>query len=975
MVEPVCHNGVDEPVTAPMADEITAPDASEVEAAEGEPVVPSGPALRSDRIGRYVVLSKLGAGGMGVVYSAFDEGLARRVAVKLLFPERAHEEHARRRFEREAQVLARLSHPNVVQIYEVGEHEGAIFMAMELVQGISLAEWISAGPRPWREVVGCYLQAARGLQAAHEAGILHRDFKPANVILGDDGRVRVLDFGLARTVDEFEALPSDSLELAKIYKTADEDLTATGSVLGTPAYMAPEQLRGLPAEPTSDVFSFCTALYEALYGERPHPGKTSYARMFSIISGPKAPPADIHVPAAVARIVMQGLSAKPEDRPASMQALIDVLEADPRRRRRQWVMAAVTLGVAGMAALGTSMLDRQPQPCEGFEDRLEGVWDETRRVEVTRAFEESGSAYAGEVGPQVVALLDRRAEALVQGMRDACMATHVIGGQSAERLDRRMACLDDRLRPLRELTEQLRQADEATVALAEEAVRRLPDPALCADFEVLDMVLPPPPDEASRQRIGEVRDALARADALLSTGRSGDAQPIVEEARRDAESIGYVPLTLEADLLRADVEESLGDFRAARRTLERVIDGAEASRHDQVLAKAWFRLVDLGVHGLEDPDTASWFRRAEATATRAKISSYYRIELAGLRAWWAVEQGDFELARQQIDHGLALRREAGEDTSDTSLGPNFDHARANLALREGRYEQAGAIWERQLRRYRTAYPDGNPNIPTIHYNLGLIASKLGDLEGAREHYERAEGLWSSTRGGPHWKRGMARMGLGLVARRTGDPAAARDHLDAAIDMVRAHGGPKLGEVFVERGISAFNEGELEQAIHFYRQGLELFENAYGEGAHRVGITWFNIGEAHLELGQLERADAPLETAVAILERTTDADDPELLGPYQLLGQLRLSQRRPREAIQPLSRARALCRPAESSRCRELAAELAIARWYRDPDQAKRLVDELGPLDEDADLLGALTTKWPLHHHVMVELGLAEPTQE
>ncbi|MCB9570262.1 MAG: serine/threonine protein kinase [Myxococcales bacterium] len=234
--------------------------------------------------GRYTLLRPLGRGGMGTVYAAYDEELDRKIAIKLLRGdprERASEGEGAGAGEGahhllgEAQALARLSHPNVVQIYDVGVIGGQVFLAMEYVQGKTLREWEREAPRSWREVVALFRQAGEGLAAAHDAGLVHRDFKPDNVLVGEDGRVRVLDFGLAARRERGATGEGDELSARTLSSISRSDLrsaSATGvtrTLVGTPAYMSPEQHLRLEADGRSDLFAFCVALYEALHGERP----------------------------------------------------------------------------------------------------------------------------------------------------------------------------------------------------------------------------------------------------------------------------------------------------------------------------------------------------------------------------------------------------------------------------------------------------------------------------------------------------------------------------------------------------------------------------------------------------------------------------------------------------------------------------------------------------------------------------------
>jgi serine/threonine-protein kinase len=273
--------------------------------------------------GRYTVLEQLGQGGMGVVLAAYDARLDRRVALKLLLPRREArgDEAARARLLREAQAMARLSHPNVVAVYDAGSLEdGHIFIAMEMVEGQTLRQWTKERARSWREVLEAFLAAGRGLAAAHAAGLVHRDFKPENVLVGRDGRVRVTDFGTA--------------------------LTLPGAVPGTPRYLAPELLTGAPADARSDVFAFCVSLHEALFHQYPFPGDTVRERLRAMAQGQLAPlPTRTEVPAWVGRVLREGLSADPRERPPSMEALLLALSRSPAGSRARWLALAASLVV------------------------------------------------------------------------------------------------------------------------------------------------------------------------------------------------------------------------------------------------------------------------------------------------------------------------------------------------------------------------------------------------------------------------------------------------------------------------------------------------------------------------------------------------------------------------------------------------------------------------------------------------------
>jgi len=324
-----------------------------------------------DPIGRFTVTRVLGEGGMGVVYGARDPELGRELAVKLLHQSLDDEdERARARLLREARAMAQVAHPNLVTIYDVGRHEGRVFIAMELVPGQTLGEWRASGDRGWREIVGMYRAAGEGLLAAHEEGLVHRDFKPSNVLLSGKGRVQVLDFGLARAATHAgDAAPTGTARppTASTDEALSVDLTRTGALVGTPAYMAPEQFKGEATDARTDQFSFCVALWEALFGRRPFEGDSPVALMFSVIEGRRRPPPErTEVPPEIVEALQTGLHSQPDRRFSGMRPLLDRLRESepstaPAKPWRGWWLAAA-LGVT--AITGALVWGLRPEASE-----------------------------------------------------------------------------------------------------------------------------------------------------------------------------------------------------------------------------------------------------------------------------------------------------------------------------------------------------------------------------------------------------------------------------------------------------------------------------------------------------------------------------------------------------------------------------------------------------------------------------------
>jgi serine/threonine protein kinase len=316
------------------------------------------------RVGRYVIELAVGRGAMGAVYAAVDPDLNRKVAVKVLradaMPDIARQK-MRARLLREAQAMARLSHPEVITVYDVGSFGEQLFVAMEYVEGETLRLWRSARPRTYSDIVAVYERAGRGLAAAHEAGLVHRDFKPDNVLVARDGRVRVTDFGLARSIDRTTAgveMDSARLENSESGGLA-MSLTRTGALLGTPAYMAPEQLRGGAADARSDVFSFCVAFYEALYGKRPFEGRTIAALQAAIEEGAvRRAPVISRVPSWLRHLLLRGLRSAPDKRFASMRELLAALQVAERASRQRWVRAVGVLGASLAVVIVVARFER-----------------------------------------------------------------------------------------------------------------------------------------------------------------------------------------------------------------------------------------------------------------------------------------------------------------------------------------------------------------------------------------------------------------------------------------------------------------------------------------------------------------------------------------------------------------------------------------------------------------------------------------
>lgn len=458
------------------------------------------------RVGRYMLLERLGAGAMGVVFAAYDPELDRKVAVKVLRGDASVEPAqapSDARLVQEARAMAQLAHPNVVAVHDVGWFGDRVFIAMELVEGHTLAHWLAAERRWLREVIAMFIAAGHGLAAAHAAGLVHRDFKPENVLIGKDGRARVTDFGLAHRAE----LPADP---GPSSPSATDRRRTTRLLAGTPFYMAPEQLKRERVDARTDQFSFCVALYAALTGDHPFPAGH---RMLGLTA---ASPRRGALPSWLWRALQPGLAVARDQRYPTIDALLSRLARGPRRGRRIWTAAVLALVAA--AVVGVARFDRDAgaagPTCEGAERLLAGVWDRPRAHAIDDVFRATGATTATAAFASASLLLDQYAHRWIAMRTDACRRAQTDSGPSETILNLRIACLDARLGELRVLTGRLAAADTTLVDGAVVAVQGLGKLDVCTDDRALQRPLAP--DLAPRPGAAIALDADRRRSDFVT---------------------------------------------------------------------------------------------------------------------------------------------------------------------------------------------------------------------------------------------------------------------------------------------------------------------------------------------------------------------------------------------------------------------------------------------------------------------------
>ncbi|HVH99774.1 MAG TPA: serine/threonine-protein kinase [Enhygromyxa sp.] len=811
-------------------------------------------------IDRFVVLSIIGEGGLGRVYAAYDPELDRQIALKLL--KRASgpsDEHEVARVRREAQALAKITHPNVVTVYDVGQHEGRLYLAMEFVSGQTLRSWVQSRRPAWREIVEAFVAAGHGLLAVHEAGLVHRDVKPDNIMIGDDGRVRVMDFGLAREGHDLLATTSPN----PVELRGSTTLTRTGAVAGTPAYMAPEQHLGRPFDARTDQFALCVSLWEMLYAERPFAGDNLAALAFNVTQGERrSAPSDSPVPGWVRRAIERGLALDPASRYPSLAELLHALRHDPSARRRRALLA-----VAGVALLGTSIAwlwsagptREQASPCAQVET-LDAVWDPTQSpAALAHAFERSGSPLAAEVSVRTAEQLDAWAQQWNAARRDSCEATHVRREQSEALMDARIACLDRRRARVAALVDAFMQADAELVREAPTIVAKLDSLASCSDSERLRAATPLPDDAELAATISSLSLQIEALAARLDTGHTLELLTQARELASNAEQTGHAPLRVDAALLVADIEEveisprqSLATTEAAYYLAlqEDLIDRAALaavkimwrtsaadplsptldlwSAHARVLVQRVEPEGPLEAGRLVNAGIIEWSRGDNLRAvelTRAAIPiaerSYgarsvmvadYRNNLGYLTSM--LDQ--HEEAKAHFEFALAVWSEV--------LGPNHPRlsvaqlSLAEIALEQERFADARTAAEHGL---RVSEVGGEGDSANAAYALNVLAEldrRDGKLDEARSKHERALAITSASMGADHWRSAQASLGLGEVALLERDFATATQEFEAAARVFeplgankRQHGRALLGLARAEAGLGRWTQARAHAA--------------------------------------------------------------------------------------------------------------------------------------------------------------------
>jgi len=929
--------------------------------------------------GPYLVVERVGSGGMGEIFRAGYPVLGRDVALKVLRNDETgtRQEARRTRLLREARAMARLAHANVVTVYDAGEIDGQVYLAMELVEGSDLRAWLSADRRSIEAILQVFIAAGRGLAAAHEAGMVHRDFKPDNVIVGRDGRARVTDFGIA-------AAAADRAESGNAPASVS---TITEGTSGTPAYMAPEQHLLQPVDARADQFAFCVSLWEALYGQRPFIGANIVQLRDNVNRGifARTPPG-ARVPAWIRDVLVRGLRVAPEHRFPSMGALLDRLARDPRTRRRRIAAAAAVAIASGVAVFAVMRVTAGLHAvCAGGAARLAGVWDPTVASSVRSAFLASGRPHAADTYDRVGRVLDGYAGGWTAMRHEACEATSVRREQSSTLMDLRMACLDRHLAELRALTSLFAAAPDAELLdRAVPAVLRLDPQTECGDTEALLGAVPLPADPGVRARVASVRQRLTDVKALRLGGKPVRALPAATALVEEARASNHPPLVAETLQELAAVQSVARDTKGNQATAEQLMQAAARAKDDRRIAKAWLLLASDAADLGQGADTLEMRPRVEAAIARAGDDPSMRAELSAAVGRAQRAEGDHAAAERSLLAAIRIMEEDRSAPHEYEIA-SFENSLGVTLRHMGKLDEARAHLERAKALFTAVLGADHPNVAGSELNLATLSMELGRLAEARAGYLRALAIWEGTQGPDGPDIGLALNNLGELSLREGKVEEAQKHVERALSIKEKSWGAedrrlvgtlnRLGEVYISLdrlddaeklllralaigdkgaqpdaaeallllGMVARERGDMERALAYADRALPILDKALPpENPRRLAMLARHA--VILEsAGRFADALREYEAAWAVQQRVLPSDHGEI--PFTLtgLGVCYLALRRPADALPLLERAVAFrdahpARPRDRGRSRFALARALVANG-KDRDQAATLAEQ------------------------------------
>jgi tetratricopeptide (TPR) repeat protein len=861
------------------------------------------------RLGRYELVRLVGMGGMGVVFEARDPELDRTVAVKVL-RERGLGTAGEARLRREGQTMARLTHPNVIRVYDVGVSRDHVFVAMEFVRGGTLADWLARGTRTPAEIIAVFVQAGRGLAAAHDAGLVHRDFKPTNVLVGDDGRVLVTDFGLAR--QSGDSMPPTVPGGGPTIERAAPNLTQTGHFVGTPGYMAPEQYSGGLVDGRADQFGFCVSLWRGLFSSAPYAGSTvdemvSAAMKLAIVEPPVGSAS--RAPPRIRAALQRGLDPDPSKRFPSMHALLAMLEPRPSRR---WVWIAGAAGAAAIAAVviaatrdNNHTTAPTTDPCPAPDAEIAKLWNITRRTALRDHLTRVDPATGAQRFAAAAEIFDYNLAQWRDTHVAACRATRVDGKQSDSLLDARMGCLRDWLVQIGGIATDLENAaDPKQVESTIKSVSTIAPLSRCSDSNAM----------LARSQFPVAPEARAESDAIQREGmainkarKGGNVEALVERTNRlveRARKLGNPATLTKAIGMRWRIAVMVGDVDGAIELLREVTEIAARAHDDTEAANAWSVMARLTAQYKGQPDEAKvMVSAARAAAARAGDPPELLADVLIVEGDVLNMARDDEGALRAAETARSLLVEIGAGRPGSSLGPKLADVSQTISTihwfadRLDRsiplLQEAKAIWDR-------AYGPDTVESSGALLDLAQILSQRGEYEAALIAARDGVRIREERTG-----RSQV-LALGLLIQAEVEHAADRvddaiGTAERALAIARDTMSPDAVQTEEIRIAGIYGTaGRYREALAIYQRALAAFDKS-GMKTINVPMWWVELGMIERELGQCKDAIVHFRKAAAIA-RELEGDESAYAGrAIRAEGECHYVLGRTRDAIATLER--------------------------------------------------------------------------
>lgn len=783
----------------------------------------------------------------------------------------------------EAQAMAKLSHPNVVAIYDVGRSGERVFIVMALIQGVSLRHWLAREPRELPAILDAFEQAAEGLRAAHEAGLVHRDFKPENVFVANDGRVLVGDFGLAIAHD-----------------------AETNEAEGSLAYMAPEQRRGEKVDARSDQYSFCLALGQAAPAEA--------------------------VPRWLRQVVQRGTMTDPAARHSSMSAVLAALRAGRRgvSGRTVALVALAALATAGVALYANARNAPDLAQCRARDAEMTTIWNQDVARKTEQAFRSTNSPLAESVWRKTSASLDEYTAAWRGAQQRTCEAPRRSDPAGSAVLDLKTSCLTERLELVRAVTASLGRVDGPMLEQVPAMLQLLPRVNACEDAREIAQLAPLPPAE-KLAAVDATRKLIASAAATIAAGRYKEGLALADEAWKSASGVGYLPVLAEAYLWVGTAHGRLGHTRESEQALDQAVSSASAGHASAIAIRAWIQLMHfVGLEGKRYDDGGRYAEYAKAALEsmpgafelEAERLSWSRAMLVeGKRFDEALVVSRQELALVELRFGAAHRLSAA--ALDGLAGVLAGQCKPRDALEP--QEKACAILEKE-------FGAPHPQLALCLGNLASLHANLGDHQGAMATKQRALAMFERVPGHPNHvaiaHRNMVRSLIELDRLEE-----AKAELDAAAALSQREADET--SIILLRGDLHRREGHTAEALVDHALAVT---RTSAEGPSRRLEPLLSLAETNLAAERYAEAAALAEQAATIARTVHGETSCRLGSPLRAQADALLGSARPAEALPLAEHALEVLQAAQVDPLARARAELAVARALpsSERERARRL---------------------------------------